>query len=144
MFALNVLVGLLAAATVSASPIAEDAALAARQTQWTCPDIGKSIWTGAPLITAPDAKNSRCCVTGWSYVSGEGREVCCRNDPALLEDPTYKYSLPCNHEFWTSGADKIVTLRTCNLEDPQNTRCSARCDNVPWLYPTPKPCPAKN
>ncbi|CAE7213579.1 hypothetical protein CFE70_010663 [Pyrenophora teres f. teres 0-1] len=143
MFALNVFFGLLAAATVSSSPIAEDAALANRQTQWTCPNIGNSVWTLKPLIEAPDAKNSRCCVTGWSYVHGEGREICCRNDPALLEDPTYKYALPCTSEWWTTGV-KIALVRSCNLWDPANSRCRADCDGVPWLYPTPKPCPAKN
>ncbi|KAH8704311.1 hypothetical protein GQ44DRAFT_716350 [Phaeosphaeriaceae sp. PMI808] len=141
MFALNLLAGLLAAATVSSSPIAEDATLAARQTTYTCPNIGKN--NGEPIITPTDATKGLCCTTGFAYVWGEGREACCRNDPALLEDPTYKYALPCSHDVW-SNIHKITQLRSCNLEDPKNYRCSADCNGVPWLYPTPKPCPAKN
>ncbi|EMD58509.1 hypothetical protein GGP41_005973 [Bipolaris sorokiniana] len=142
MFALNILAGLLAATIASSSPIAEDATLATRQTTWTCPNFGKS-FSGGPVVTPATADNGRCCTTGWSYVWGEGREACCRNDPALLEDPTYKYALPCSSEFWATGT-KAALLRSCNLEDPKNYRCSADCDGVPWLYPTPKPCPAKN
>ncbi|USP79428.1 hypothetical protein yc1106_06702 [Curvularia clavata] len=142
MFAVHLLAGLLAAATVSSSPITEDATLTARQTNWTCPDFGRN-GAGELVVTPADAKNGRCCTTGWSYVWGEGREACCRNDPALLDDPTYKYALPCSSEFWSSG-DKVILLRNCNLEDPNNYRCSAACDGVPWLYPTPKPCQAKN
>lgn len=141
MFALNLLVSLLAAATVSSSPVAEVASLAARQT-YTCPNIGSNS-IGELIITPADAKNGRCCTTGWSYIWGEGREACCRNDPALLEDPTYKYALPCSSEYWTT-ARKILLLRHCNLDDLTDYRCSADCDGVPWLYPTPKPCPAKD
>ncbi|KAH7391165.1 hypothetical protein DE146DRAFT_158623 [Phaeosphaeria sp. MPI-PUGE-AT-0046c] len=141
MFAFNFLAALLAAATVSSSPIAEDATLAARQTTWTCPDFGIN-W-GSPVVTPADPKNGLCCITGWSYVWGEGREVCCRNDPALLNDPEYKYALPCNSESF-SAPSKASQLLSCNREEPRNYRCSAECDNIPWLYPTPKPCPAKN
>lgn len=142
MIALNLLAGLLLAAAVSSSPIAEDATLTARQTTYTCPNIGSNS-IGQLIITPADANNGRCCTTGWTYIWGEGREACCRNDPALLEDSTYKYALPCSSEFWTT-ADKVLLLRHCNLEDPTNYRCSAACDGVPWLYPTPKPCPAKS
>ncbi|RMZ70663.1 hypothetical protein GMOD_00000788 [Pyrenophora seminiperda CCB06] len=136
MYAFTLLAGLLAAATtVSSSPIAENAA-----TTFTCPNIGTNS-INQPLITPADANNGRCCTTGWSYISGEGREACCRNDPALLSDPTFKYALPCSSEWW-STSQKVLLLRNCNLSDPY--RCSADCDGVPWLYPTAKPCPAKN
>lgn len=141
MFALNIIAGLLAAVSVSASPIAEDATLVTRQTTWTCPDFGIN-W-GSPVVTPADANNGRCCTTGWPYIWGEGREACCRNDPALLQDSTYKFALPCSSEYWSTPT-KALLLRNCNLEDPKNYRCSADCDGVPWLYPEPKPCPAKN
>lgn len=140
MFAVNLLAGL-AATIVSSSPVAKDATLAARQTTWTCPDFGNG--SAGPTITPADANNGRCCTAGWSYIWDEGREACCRNDPALLEDPTYKYALPYSSKFWATSA-KASLLRSCNLEDPENYRCSADCDGVPWLYPTPKPCPDNN
>ncbi|XP_014551784.1 hypothetical protein COCVIDRAFT_111962 [Bipolaris victoriae FI3] len=142
MFTLNLLAGLLAATIASSSPIASDAPLAARQTTWTCPDFGKNS-AGNLVVTPATPNNGRCCTTGWSYIWGEGREACCRNDPTLLEDSTYKYALPCSNKYWTSG-DAALLLRSCNIDDGAGTRCRAACDVVPWLYPDAKPCPAKN
>ncbi|TLD04883.1 uncharacterized protein PgNI_09201, partial [Pyricularia grisea] len=66
-----------------------------------------------------------------------GPESCCRNDPALLNDPTYKWSLECSSLYW-ENVTKMFDLRHCNL-DP-NYICKDECKDVPYLYPTPRDC----
>ncbi|KAI6357811.1 hypothetical protein MCOR25_007564 [Pyricularia grisea] len=75
-----------------------------------------------------------------SPMEERGRESCCRNDPALLNDPTYKWSLECSSLYW-ENVTKMFDLRHCNL-DP-NYICKDECKDVPYLYPTPRDCPAK-
>ncbi|KAH9429575.1 hypothetical protein MCOR02_009311 [Pyricularia oryzae] len=112
MYAFNFF-ALLAAATIgSASPVAIEEPLQARQTTWTCPDFGKD----------------------------KSRQSCCRNDPALLNDDTYKWSLECSSPYW-KNITSVLDVRHCNL-DP-NYICKDECKNVPYLYPTPRDCPPK-
>ncbi|TLD30698.1 hypothetical protein PspLS_01755 [Pyricularia sp. CBS 133598] len=141
MYAFNFFAGLLAAAAIgSASPVAmEGSTVEARQTTWTCPNFGR-VPAGGDVITPQDSKNGLCCVTGLPYMQDLSRQSCCRNDPALLNHDTYKWSLECSSPWWKS-VDQILTLRNCNL-DPKKI-CTDECKSVPYLYPTPRDCPAK-
>lgn len=140
MYAFNFF-ALLAAATIgSASPVAIEEPLQARQTTWTCPDFGKVYSSGADVIASQDPQNGLCCLWGLPYLQDKSRQSCCRNDPALLNDDTYKWSLECSSPYW-KNITSVLDVRHCNL-DP-NYICKDECKNVPYLYPTPRDCPPK-
>ncbi|KAK7941502.1 uncharacterized protein PG986_013889 [Apiospora aurea] len=78
------------------------------------------------------AQASRCCIYG------ESISLCCRNDPALAQDPYWSRALECAHPYWANPTIWGY-LYGCNT-DPKYW-CREECDGVPWLYDDPKDCP---
>lgn len=121
-------------AVSAATPIEGAAAdLAARQAAPAakCADWGKG-FGGSLLLGPTDAQASRCCIYGQSL------EMCCRNDPALAADPYWSHSLECSNPYWANSTI-WSDLYHCNI-DPKYI-CKAECDEVPYLYDSPKNCP---
>ncbi|KAK8096074.1 hypothetical protein PG999_014096 [Apiospora kogelbergensis] len=118
---------LLAAAAASPVDVVES-----RQTAPAakCADWGTG-FGGSPLLGATDANASRCCIYG------ESTALCCRNDPALAADPYWKNALECSSPYWAS-ATTFSRLYVCNVDSARF--CTALCEDVPWLYDSPKNC----
>ncbi|KAK7968773.1 hypothetical protein PG988_007846 [Apiospora saccharicola] len=121
-------------AASAATPIEAAAAeLASRQAAPAakCADWGEG-FGGSLLLGPTDAQASRCCIYGESIA------LCCRNDPALAQDPFWSRSLECSNPYW-ANTTIWGYLYSCNT-DPGHY-CKPECDGVPYLYDNPKNCP---